>query len=223
MQGYPTVKSGVSTLQSYPLGQKSVETVKSYYDGFLVPFLKNFAGPYSYVAPYVLKADDLADSGLDKVDNRLPIITKEPQAIKESVLDFAYTPVRFASDGKNYLLNTYGQEYKKCGGDDAGPLISGTKAAVTSSIVITSDILLKLSEFFTAKKDEGKQFASAKYQQGSQAAANGINYVNGKKDEAINYASDTAEKARNLAYAKADEAKIEAEKLSKDAKKKAGN
>lgn len=218
------MQSASSTIQSYPLGEKSIRTFNQYYTNYLSPFLSNFSGPYSYIAPYILKADKLADSGLKKVDNTVPLITKEPQEIKTTLLDYAYSPLRLAHDGKTYVLSTYDSEYRKCGGQDKGssPLISGSKAALTTSLVVTSDFLAKVSQAFSASKAQGQDFASQKYAQGSQYVGQGLDYANGKKEEAVAYVSETAEKAKNLAYAEAEKAKSEGEKLKSQAKAKAG-
>ena len=218
---YPTVQSSVSTFQSYPIGQKSVDTFKAYYAQYLSPFLSNFAGPYSYVAPYVLKADDIADFGLKKVDNNFPIVTKDPSTIKSTILDYAYSPFRLANDGRTFLTDTYAEEYKKCGGDKGGPVISGSKAVVTTTLLLTSETLGWLSSILSEKKSQGQDFASEKYARVSHFVGEQSEYVNGKKDDAINYASETAEKARNLAYATAEDAKHEGEQLKKEVKAKA--
>ena len=201
----------------------------------MIPYAK---GPYSHIAPYVNKADDLASSGLTKVDEKFPIVKQETSTIKDSVLDLAYTPFRLASDGKNYIFSTYGSEYKKCGGEG---YISSSKALITTSIVVTSDTLAWLSSFLSARKEETQDFASKKYAQGQQYAQNGAKYAGEKKDAALGFANEKAEQARNLAYmkgeeakgkgeeardkayAKGEEAKGKAEETKNEAKSKSGN
>ena len=149
------------------------------------------------------------------------------------MLDVAYTPLRLASDGRTYLHSTFASEYRKCGGDDAGPLISGSKAAITTSMVVTSDTLVWISSFLSARKKEGseylkekrksgQEFASQKYAQGTEIVGQGVEYVNGKTGDAVGYVSETAEKAKQLAYAKGEEVKGEGEKVKREVKSKAG-
>lgn len=76
-----------------------------------------------------------------------------------TVLDFAFMPLRMAGDGKDYVLNTYSSEYKKCGGDG---LVSGGKALITTGLVVTSDSLAWLSSFLAAKKEQTKEVAKEK-------------------------------------------------------------
>ena len=204
---------GVETYKSYPLGQKSIDLTQTGYEKFVSPFIPYAKGPYAHIAPIVNKADSIGYKGLTKVDSTFPIVTKDTATIKNTILDFAYFPFRLANDGKNYLLETYSGEYKKCGGENA-PYTSSGKAVVTTGIIVTSDVLAWASEFLSARKAQSEDFASNKYQQGSEYAKSQYEYVNGKKDEYVNYASEKAEQAKNLAYAK----KEEAEKQDSDAK-----
>lgn len=167
------------------------------------PFVPYAKRPYGYVAPYVAKADSLASDGLTKVDSKFPIVKEDTQKIKSTVLDFAYLPFRMVGDGKNYIFDTYGSEYNKCGGDG---YVAGGKAMITTSLVVTSDTLSWLSSFlgrqdYTAKKyGQARSFANEK----SGAA---MQFANEKSDEAMRFANDKAEQAKNLAYQKKDEAK----------------
>lgn len=163
------------------------------------------------------------------VDNNFPIVKEDTEKIKGTVMDFAYMPFRLVDDGKNYLLDTYSSEYKKCGGDG---MVSGVKALITSGIVVTSDSLAWLSSFLAQKKDEGQDFASKKYGQGKQFAGQKYgqageyahkanNFANQKADEAKKYASEYSEEAKNFAYMKGDEAKNTAKNAKYNANAKA--
>ena len=145
------------------------------------------------------KADALASDSLTKVDEKFPIVKSDTEKIKSSVLDLAFLPFRVASDGKNYVLDTYGSEYKKCG---ANGYVSSGKAVITTSMVVTSDTLSWIMDFLSAKKQEGQDFASKKYQQGSEYAEKGAGYVSEKKDAAMGFASEKAEQVKELDYQK---------------------
>ena len=134
---------------------------------------------------------------MSKVDSRFPIVKEDTEKIKGTVLDYAYFPFRVVNDGKNYVFDTYGSEYKKCGGDG---YVAGGKAVITTGLVVTSDTLAWLSSFLGQKKDEGSAYASKKYDQAS-------TYANEKSGTARHFAHDKAEQAKNLAYQKKDEAK----------------
>lgn len=162
------------------------------------------------VKPYVQKADSLASDGLTKVDKRFPIVKEDTEAIRKTLLTYVYAPFRLAFEGKDYVLDTYGSEYKKCGGDG---YVSGGKALITTSMVVTSDTLAWLSSFVSQKKDQGKDFAGQKYQQAHGYASSANKYANDKSAEAFKYAQDKSEEARSYAYAKGDQAKS----MAKDA------
>ncbi len=115
--------------------------------------------PYGLVAPIVAKADAIADGGLSKVDETFPIVKEDTKKIKGTVLDLAFFPIRLAGEGKDYALNTYSSEYKKCGGDG---VVAGGKALITTGLVFTSDSLSWLSSFLNAKKEDAKTVAKEK-------------------------------------------------------------
>ena len=159
LQSYPIVSDSISTFKSNPYGQKSMALADNTYNNFVAPFVPYAQRPYSLVKPYVAKADDIANTGLSKVDANFPIVKEDSKKVYGTVLDFAFMPLRLAGDGKNYVLGTYSSEYKKCGGDG---LVSGGKAFITTGLVVTSDTLAWLSNFLAAKKEQTKEIAKEK-------------------------------------------------------------
>lgn len=123
------------------------------------PYLQT---PASLAKPYLVKADQLGDSFLTKVDEKVPIVKSETAEIKSTIFDYATWPMVKATEGKEWIFKTYGEEYKKCGGDG---IVAGGKALVTSSLVITSDVLTWLSSVVAAKEAEAKEFAQEKVEQ----------------------------------------------------------
>jgi len=115
--------------------------------------------PYGYVAPYVNKADQIADGVLSKADEKFPVMKEDTQKLKGSVLDFVFFPLTLAGQTKDYALNTYVNEYKKCGGDG---YIAGGKAVITSGLVVTSDTFAWLADFLSHKKEQAKEVAQEK-------------------------------------------------------------
>ncbi|MDI1487536.1 MAG: hypothetical protein OHK93_006806 [Ramalina farinacea] len=216
LTSYPTISTSIDTYKSYPLGRRSIELSHTSYTKFLSPLL-SYTRPYQgYFAPYLSRADTLASSGLDKIDTRFPILTEPPSKIKDQILDLGYTPLRLASDGKTYVLDTYGAEYDKCG--PQGSYVTSSKALVTTSMVVTSDALAYLSSLFSKGKAQGEDLATRGYKRGEGLAQNGYNsskeyaaeaygFVGGKAAEAKGYASEKAEEVKGLAYEKEGEVK----------------
>ena len=113
------------------------------------------------MSPYVSKADSLADSTLKHVDSHFPIVREPTDKIKYTVSDYAYFPLRVAGDGRDYLFKVYGNEYRRAGGDKGG-LVAKGKAGVSTSLVVTSDLLAWLSSYLGGKKEQAKEVAKEK-------------------------------------------------------------
>jgi len=159
LTSYPVVSDSISTFKSNPYGQKSLDLADHGYKSIVAPVLPYAQGPYGYVKPYVAKADELASDGLTRVDKTFPIVKQDAEQIKTTVLDVAFMPLRMAFQGKDYVFKTWGNEYKKCGGDG---LVAGGKAMITTGLVVTSDTLNWLSTFLAQKKEEAKDFTKEK-------------------------------------------------------------
>ena len=104
----------------------------------------------------------MGDSILTKFDEKIPILKTETKEIKSTVFDYAHWPFKVAGEGSDWITNTYSEEYKKCGGDG---VVAGGKAAITSSLILSSDVLGWLSSFLVAKKDQAKDAIKEKTQQ----------------------------------------------------------
>lgn len=197
LTSYPVVSDAISTFKSNPYGKKSLDLSNTGYEKLVAPFVPYAKRPYGYVAPYVAKADSLGSDALSRVDHTFPIVKENTEKIKGTVLDYAYFPFRLVGDSKNYVLDTYSSEYKKCGGDG---YVAGSKAMITTGLVVTSDTLSWLSTFLGQKKEEGTDYAAKKYGTAS-------NYAHDKSGQAMQYAEAKSEQAKNLAYQKKGQGK----------------
>jgi len=156
---YPVVSDSISTFKSYPIGQKSIDIGTTAFDKLAKPVLPYFAKPYQYVSPYVAKADSLGDSALKKVDETFPVVTKPTGELYDNATGVAFFPLRKGLEGKDYVFKTYNSEVKKVGGDG---IVTLGKAAVTTTLIVSSDALSWLSNFLSAKKAETKEVANDK-------------------------------------------------------------
>lgn len=197
LTSYPVVSDAIETFKSNPYGKKSLDLSNTGYEKLVAPFIPYAKRPYGYVAPYVAKADSLGSDALSRVDHTFPIVKEDTEKIKGTVLDYAYFPFRVVGDSKNYLLDTYSSEYKKCGGDG---YVAGSKAVITTGLVVTSDTLAWLSSFLGQKKEEGSDYAAKKYGAAS-------DYAHDKSGQAMKYAEDKAEQAKNMAYQEKEQGK----------------
>lgn len=150
------VSDSISFVKSNPYGKRFHSLADHGYNHLVAPFLPLIESPLEYARPYVHKADSLADGGLTKVEHTFPIVKEDTQKIKTSALNLAFFPLRLAGSSKDYVYNTYSVEYKKCGGDG---IISGGKAIITTSLVVTSDTLSLISSLVAHKKEQTKEVA----------------------------------------------------------------
>jgi hypothetical protein len=95
------------------------------------------------------------------VDSRFPIVKQPTDKIKNTVSGYATMPLRMAGDSKDYIYNVYSNEYRKAGGDKGG-LVARGKAGVTTSLVVTSDLLSWLGSYLGQKKEQAKDAANDK-------------------------------------------------------------
>ncbi|KAL4787684.1 MAGE family-domain-containing protein [Aspergillus varians] len=149
---YPVVSDSITFYKGNKYGAKSLEFADQGY-GIAKPYLTYLSKPYGYVAPYVTRADSLGDKGLQRVDATFPFVKEETGTLKNQVYDTAYFPLRLAGDVKSHVFSTYGDEYKKCGGN--GVVASG-KAIVTTSLVLTQESLTYITSLLQQKKAQVK-------------------------------------------------------------------
>jgi len=158
LTSYPVVSDSISTFKSNPYGARTLNFADKGYSSFIAPVIPYAARPYSYVepyvSPYVSRADVLASNGLDKVDSQFPIVKSTPQELKDTTFSIVGLPGRKANEAKDYVLGTWSNEYKKCGGEG---VVAGGKAMVTTSLVVTSDVLGYISAVFNQKKAEAEK------------------------------------------------------------------
>lgn len=157
----------IDAIENNPYGKKGIELANEGYNKVVAPVIPYAQRPYGYIAPYVQKADQLADGGLNKVDGTFPIVKQDTEKIKGTILDLAFLPLRLANQSKDYVISTYGNEYKKCGGNG---VIAGGKAIITTSLVVTSDSLSWLADYLNQKKEHSMEVAKEKKEQAKEVA-----------------------------------------------------
>lgn len=128
----------------------------STYQRFVAPLHPYLQTPYSYLSPYLTRADELGDTGLSKVDHRFPIVKEDTSKLKQSVVDFVGLPLQFAGKGKEYVLGTWQDEYSKTRGDDG--VVKNVKALISTELKMGLDGYSLIVEYL----NKGKQEASKK-------------------------------------------------------------
>jgi len=156
VSSYPLVSDSISAFKSNPYGAKSIDLTNAGYSKFVKPTFPYLQTPAAYAKPYVAKADAIGDSLLTKVDEKVPMLKSETSELQSKASELAGWPLVKAHETKDWVFSTYSNEYKKCGGDG---YVAGGKAMITSSLVLSSDMLNWLGTFLQAKKGEAEKAA----------------------------------------------------------------
>jgi hypothetical protein len=159
LTSYPVISDSISTFKSNPYGAKSLTITTSTYEKLSKPLAPYLHTPYSYISPYLTKADSLGDSTLTTLDSKFPVVKKPTEELYSEGKSFIFFPLRKGSEGKDYVLGIYGSEVKKVGGEG---IVTYGKAALATGLVVTSDTLGWLSAFLGKKKEQAKEVTSEK-------------------------------------------------------------
>ncbi|PVH92404.1 CAP20-like protein [Periconia macrospinosa] len=153
---YPVLNDTYSAYKSHPYGQKSLSLAHQTYVRFIAPLHPYLQTPYSYVSPYLTRADELGDTGLSKVDSRFPIVKEDTSKLKETVIGYVHAPLQLVGQGKEYLLSTWYDEYNKTQGQPG--LVKHAKALVSTELKLGIDgYKLAKSYLWKGKKEVNKK------------------------------------------------------------------
>lgn len=94
---YPVVSDTLSTLAQHPVGKQSLDIADRAYQTFGKPVEPYAQNAFSYVKPYAQKADEMADSGLGKVDERFPIVHEDTHTVIDTAKSYAFWPYHYLS------------------------------------------------------------------------------------------------------------------------------
>lgn len=156
LQSFPVVHDSLEFYKTHPYGAKSLSLFNNTYQRFVAPLHPYLQTPYSYLSPYLTRADELGDSGLSKVETKFPIVKEDTNKLKETVQSYALLPLSFVGKGKEYVFATWEDEYKKTHGEEG--LVKSAKAFVSTELKIGLDGF----EYVRSYLGKGKEQASKK-------------------------------------------------------------
>jgi len=173
LASYPAVDDSVSYIKSTQIGQKGIAASNQAYDQIVKPLEPYIAKANGYASPYVAKVDELADSGLGFIDSRFPIVKEPTDSIKEKVQTTVGYPMKktsdmvafgagFANESKDYVFKVYSDEYSKMGGGKQAGVVPAAKASISTSLIISTQLIQWVIKFVIAKKEEAKEQAMEK-------------------------------------------------------------
>lgn len=96
---------------------------------------------------------------MSRIDTRFPIIKEDTDKLRTSISDRADSSIRLAGDAKGYLVDLYGTEYEKCGGDG---LVASGKAVITTGLILSQESLGYFSSLLQTKKEQAKDAVQEK-------------------------------------------------------------
>ncbi|KAL6707606.1 hypothetical protein ACN47E_003956 [Coniothyrium glycines] len=151
LQSYPVVHDSVETFKTNPYGSKALGLAQNTYSRLVAPFHPYLATPYSYVHPYLTRADQIGDNTLSKLETHLPIVKEDTSKVKEVAL----SPYK-------YLASTWQDEYKKTQREDG--LVKTGIVVLSTELKIVSDAC----DVFLKYWSQGKQTAQKKVEEQKQ-------------------------------------------------------
>jgi len=213
LNSYPVVSDSVETFKSNPYGRKSLDLANDTYQRFGKPVEPYLETPYSYAKPYVAKADELADSGLGRVETHFPIVKQDTNTIVDKGKSIVWFPFKLADDGKTYLVNTWQDEYNKTAShkNRGAGFQTLLMALISTELKIASDFFQVIADILGPKYEESKQTASD-YAKHAQKTAN--QYVDAGKEKVHEFQKKGDDYLRD--------AQKQGQEVSKQAQEKAG-
>ncbi|PSK56867.1 hypothetical protein B9Z65_6491 [Elsinoe australis] len=162
LTSYPIVSDGIDTVKSNQYGAKSIEIADAAYTKVGKPLEPHLRRPYSYAKPYVQRVDRLADQGLTTVEDHFPIVKEDTNTIFDSIKGLAFWPFAVANNTKDYVLQTWSDEYNKTvKRNGRGPgLWSLGLSILSTEMRIASDGLQVAADFLGPKKEKAEQKAN---------------------------------------------------------------
>jgi hypothetical protein len=168
LKSFPVISDSLSTIQSHPIGQRSISITSTAYEKFLRPFTPYFIKANEYASPYVTKADDFADQGLVKVEEKFPILKEPTENVKSKVTEQLQNPrkiaeglygtgLEFANEKKEYVFTVYNTEYAK---DGSKGYLPAAKAGITTTFLVAHDSFQWVVDTLAAKKAPAPQQAN---------------------------------------------------------------
>ena len=155
LQTYPVVQDSLEFYKSHPYGAKSLSLFQQTYARFISPLHPYLQTPYSYLSPYLSRADELGDNGLSKVETTFPIVKEDTDKLKETVLSFAGLPLAIAGQGRDYVLGAWQDQYQKTGGEDG--IVKTAKALLSTELKIGHDGYKYFLQFWRKGKKEASK------------------------------------------------------------------
>jgi len=160
LKSFPIVSDGISTYKTNRYGAKSISVIQNALVQVdqvvykpIAPYLRT---PFSFVAPYLAKADSLGDSSLSSLETRWPIVKEDTATLREKAQYFAGYPFKLVGDGKQNLTHIYQEEYAKYEKQGYNAIVGKTCALIDTDIRLVTALVKLGANFFYKAQDKTK-------------------------------------------------------------------
>jgi hypothetical protein len=150
LQSYPVVHDTVETLKNTQLGASTLNLASNTYRNVIAPISPYLQRPYSVAHPYIIKADQLGDSGLSKFETYVPAVKEDTSVLK----GYAFAPY-------NYVSNTWQEQYSRTAHQNG--LVKTGLAVVSTELKMIQDACSVFLGYWNSSK--GGQKVNEKVQQ----------------------------------------------------------
>ncbi|RKF60896.1 putative perilipin mpl1-like protein [Erysiphe neolycopersici] len=159
LKSYPIISDSILTITSNPYGAKSLSITTSSYERISKPLLPYLRTPLAYISPYAARADSIGNSTLSSLDKKFPVVKKPTGELIEEGKAVVFFPLRKGCEGRDYVKSVFDCEKEKFGGTG---IINYGKAALATSLVVSSNALNWLNGYLAAKTDQAKELKKEK-------------------------------------------------------------
>jgi hypothetical protein len=146
------------------MGSKAVDVGTNVYETLSQSVWPYFAGPYGYVAPYVERVDKVGDQTLEVIEEKFPVVKKQPGEIVDDTKKIILSPIRMSRSVRDYVLSIYQSEVQKFG----NTWTAYPKSVVVTALNLTIDGVTSARDYITSAKEQVKKTAQDTAQNGSQ-------------------------------------------------------
>lgn len=151
LSSIPVVSDGISTYKQNPLGAKSISIAEQSYGKLnesiyrpLSPYLQT---PYSYLSPYLAKADALGDNGLSSLESHFPILKEDTSVLRDKAKGYAGYPFAVATKNRDTLFKIYGEEVNKYQKQGYNRLLVHARALIDTDLRLSLAALGVVEQF----------------------------------------------------------------------------
>jgi hypothetical protein len=127
------------TFKKTNIGASTINLASNTYRNFVVPFHPYLQRPYSVAHPYLMRADELGDTGLTKLEAYVPVVKEDTEVLK----GYAFAPYK-------YVAGTWQEQYERTSHPNG--LVKTGLAVVSTELKIIQDACTVFLDYWNNSK-----------------------------------------------------------------------